>query len=136
MEEGLYKIWYIEFDEDGKEIGRGVHGREYKNYGSAVNMARKRYYDHNRFKWRIAMRDPWVDYTKQHKCEICGWTYERPESVEGYDMGERIRVPALDADDYTTRRHSDYYRCCPVCSRAVVNFINDIRLERIEKNEN
>lgn len=129
---GPFKIYYIEYDENGQEIGRGVYPKEYKDLGWAYNIARKHYGDRNRFKYSVAQRDPWVEYSRKSVCPICGKTYDRPESVNGNDRGmyisfrNRGKIACTDPENATLLT-------CPECFEKVHNYVDSLIVRTEEK---
>lgn len=88
-----FRIWFIEYDDDGNEIGRGVYHKSYKYHGTAINVAKKYYGDNKRFKWDVAPSDPFVAHFKESICDICGRTYQEPvSSFNGRGTGGHIWI--------------------------------------------
>lgn len=120
------RIYYKELDANGNEINRGIDEKEYINYGSAVNRARKLYGDRNRFEYEIAWRDPWIDYTKTTICKCCGELYERTVTHQNWDCSHNIFLYKRD-----NRRESISGYICPDCYEKIKGFISSLK-----KNEN
>ena len=116
-----FKVYYKEFDSDGNEIASGIDSREYVNYGSAINRARKLYGDRSRFKYEVAWRDPWVDYTENTVCKCCGKSYERPVTHFGYDNSHSLYL-----SDRRNRRETINWFICPDCYEKIKQFINSL----------
>lgn len=87
MYKPILKVYFKEFDSDGNEIRRGVDTREYVKYGSAANRGEKLYGDRTRFEYKIAWRDPWVEYIEPTVCTCCGKSYDRPVTHLGAGKG-------------------------------------------------
>lgn len=121
MAESKFKVYYKEFDSEGNEIKSGIDDREYINYGSAVNRARKLYGDRSRFKYEVAWRDPWVEYTVPCVCECCGKTYERPVTHMEYDCSHYVSL----IDRAKPREYFHGY-ICPDCYEKIKRFINSL----------
>lgn len=121
-----FKIWFIQYDDDGNEIGRGVSTKEYVNWGTANHVARKRYDDMENIKYVIAQRDPWQEYYKECFCDICGYKYKRPESpVFGTDWGCVISRLDRCVNDRIPRH--DYRKVCMECFDKIDKFIDDMK---------
>ena len=121
---GKHKIWYIEYDEDGNEIGRGVYNREYVRYGMARRVAHERYGDRKRYKYRIAPRDPWMNYNAILTCEVCGSEFVVEETLHGYSVRNSISIGAGNTlDNYT---HDDF-TACPDCIKKVRKYIDILK---------
>lgn len=118
----LYKIWFIEFDENGNEVTRGVYPKEYKNFGNAERIAREKfgykYLDNPKYKWEVCHRDPWVTYSHLATCPICGNSYDRPENIYGWDRGNNIYL------GYGHRKYNSY-KPCDDCMDAFDKFIEE-----------
>lgn len=122
-----YKVYYIEYDEDRNEIARGVDSKEYINYGNALNRARKLgYTDRNRYDYEVAWRDPWVEYSVNRKCEICGWGYRSPITHEGYGLDPRVHLCDFDENGRARNKHN-YRHVCPVCYGKITKFIDKLK---------
>lgn len=121
MAEPKLKIYYKEFDSEGNEISSGVDDKEYINYGSAINRARKLYGDRKRFKFEVAWRDPWIEYTVPSTCACCGKNYERPVTHMGYDRSSYVSL----IDRSKPREYFHGY-ICQDCYEKIKNFINSL----------
>lgn len=121
MTEPKLKIYYKEFDSEGNEISSGVDDKEYSNYGSAIRRARKLYGDRKRFKFEVAWRDPWIDYTVPSTCKCCGKNYERPVTHMGRDRSSYVSL----IDCRKTCEHFHGYICSD-CYEKIKNFINSL----------
>ncbi len=136
------KIYFIEYDENGNEIRRGVHpGKEYKTYGRAWRTADKYYSDHDRFEVYIDTREPWGEYTRECTCCICKQTFVCKEDSRHMTCETRIELGDFrHYSEFRTRkqiRESGYFRrktwdtliACPECYEKVKGFIESITLE-------
>ena len=135
----MFKIYFIEYDENGNEIRRDVHhGKIYKYQGTAWNAARKLYGDSKRYEFYICERAPWEEYSHEAVCELCGEHYAMREHMHGYDCGQRVYISdhRHHADFYTRNdsrrydrpRRSDTYDVCPACYEKITNFINGLKV--------
>ena len=122
MTDPKFKVYYKEFDSEGNEISSGIDSREYVNYGSAINRARNLYGDRSRFKYEVAWRDPWVEYTVPCICKCCGKTYERP--VTHMDIDRSNYVSLIDRN-----KPGKYFHgyICPDCYEKIKCFINSLK---------
>lgn len=118
-----YKIYFIEYDEAGNEIGRGVFARSYKYSGTAHRKAYEIYGDRKRFKYTVAQRDPWVDYFERCKCDVCNKEYDRPETHYAGDDGYRIEIRRSKYFDGTEYGRFMPYRICKECFDKIYNYI-------------
>lgn len=121
MTESKFKIYYKEFDSNGDEISSGVDDKEYINYGSAINRAIKLYGDRKRFKFEVAWRDPWIEYTVPSTCKCCGKNYERQVTHMGYDRSDYVSL----SDHSKQHKYFNGY-ICPDCYEKIKNFINSL----------
>ena len=141
FEERPYKIYYIQYDEDGNEIDRGVYHKEYKTFGMACNIARKNYGGHQahrigvdgrplpffegqKYAWIVNWRDPFVEYHVEAKCDYCGKQYNRPQNYAGFDRGIHLEL----CDRAKGYRHKDNLlgTLCPECAEKIKNFVKSL----------
>lgn len=115
-----YKIFYIEYDENGNEISRGVDDKTYSSRGWAWNRIEKKYGD-KRFHCHIAKRDPFVNYYNDAVCDICGCSYSRPEDDLGCDIGATIAINRRYKKVFNERYI--YYNVCPKCIDEVLDTV-------------
>ena len=119
-----FKIYYKELDANGNEIRRGVDEKDYINYGSAINRARKLYGDRNRFEYEVAWRDPWIEYTVPSTCKCCGKPYERAVTHIGYDNSHNLVIY-----DRGNRHEGIHGFICPDCYEKLKRFIGSLKKE-------
>lgn len=138
MEKSLNKIYYIQYDDEGNEIGRGVYHKGYKNLGNALRMGRKLYgpceilsggqfmpkLNGQHYRWTVNWRDPWTEYHKESTCGCCGKTYDRPESASGFDRGWYVNVE--DRNDYYSRL---FKSICYECADKILDFVESLKEE-------
>jgi hypothetical protein len=126
----LYKVWYKEYDENGNEIGEGVSTKEYKTYGHANNYAYKHYGDHKRFKYVVAFRNPFKEYTTTEPCGICGCDVVMKE----HHYGQKFRNNHITISKIATsakkveggnRRVYRSFTCCDDCFNKLMEFIGE-----------
>ncbi len=129
MEDIRFRIWFIEYDEDGNEIGRGVYHKSYAYSGKAYSVARERYGDRKRFKYEIAPRNPWEKYYRDMYCGVCGSMYSAPENVHGLEFADRLWLTRYNEIGYVDRDISFSGHVCPDCSEKVHAFIESLRGE-------
>lgn len=120
-----YKIYYRQYDEDGNEIGRGAHTKEYKTYGWAAREARLRFGDKGPyFKYRIGVRDPLERYSSTVTCNICGSQYSIEETYSGVALNSYIFIRDRGLKGPEGR---NMYYPCPECIEKVRNYINILK---------
>jgi hypothetical protein len=127
MENKKVRVWYIELDEDGNEIGRGVDDREYSYPNCAYRRAREVYGDRKRFKYIIAPRDPWIEYSRSMTCGLCGSGYSAPESYAGWESSDRLWLYRYGENGYRDKNKSFSGDICPECADKVAAFIKKLK---------
>lgn len=55
-----WKIWMTYYDQDGNEIGFGVHPKEYTRKSSAVRRAKQLWGANPACKWTVSQTNPWT----------------------------------------------------------------------------
>ena len=55
-----YRIWFKDFDKDGKCFASGVLHFEYKREASAMNRAAKWFARRPSVRWVVSQTNPWV----------------------------------------------------------------------------
>lgn len=146
----VLRIYYVELDEQGNEIGRGVHPKKYLYHGVAHRTAEKLYGDRSRYVYDINFRDPFKVYYEPCQCDACGRTYERIESTYGGKCGSYLHIrksfmPATKLDmrskEYYKKRAEEYDKIrnrksgldiCDDCYEKIHNFIDSLKEEEHE----
>lgn len=148
MEIRKVRVWWRKFDEDGNEIEKGFDEREYVNYGAAINRACKLFNsdrhiwsvgwvhkDENTqqpvLEWRIAERDPFVDYWGNYRCDICGAMHKRKENIHGGDIGDNLYVNLMNNEHNKRHRHKN--RMCPDCAEKIHKFLFELSVGGVEQ---
>ena len=117
----LYKVWYKEYDENGNEIGEGVSTKEYKTFGHAYNYGYKHYGDRKRFKYEVAFRNPFKEYTATEPCGICG----RDVVMKETHFGARIHDNYVHIHKRKDRTKSIHFTCCEDCFNKLMEFVGE-----------
>ena len=125
-----FKIWFIQYDEDGNEIGRGVHAHDYAYRGRAFTNAREYFGDRKKCKYVVAQRDPWKTYSRKVHCDICGRMYDCPENVHGALDNQYVHLRKG-----VGRGMAPLYVSCPDCTQKVADFIDSIRGEAARRGD-
>lgn len=116
-----YKIFYRQLDEKGNIIGEGVYHKEYKYWGAAFNVAKKRYGDSSKFDYEIATRYPWMDYSMEVYCGVCGRKHTVIQATAGWNYTARISIS--DHNTPGARTYDSWENVCPDCLKKVVDYI-------------
>lgn len=144
-EKNVLRIYYVELDEQGNEVGRGVHPKKYLYHGVACRTAEKLYGDRSRYVYEINWRDPFKVYYKTCQCDACGRTYEQITNPYGGECGSclyirKSYIPGTKLD----RRNKYYYQkqakeyeerrkntnhICDDCYEKIHNFIDSLKEE-------
>lgn len=119
-----FKIYYIKKDVDGNEIERGIHPKEYVYHGKAYSVANALYPKHEGYTFIIAQRDPFVKYTRDLKCELCGVEYAVDEHYNGHHNESYICF--RDANETDRRRRTSYRELCPECIKKIREFLDSM----------
>lgn len=128
-----YRIWYRQYDENRNLIGEGqTFNRTYKRYGNAVNAARKRYDHVPGIEWIICRRNPFVEYTRNFTCPLCGRIHTVRETADGIALTNAVFVNDWgdgpdENRDYATTDHIQLRDLCPECTAELKSFINKKR---------
>lgn len=119
--EGPYKVWYKEYDENGNEIGEGVSVKEYETFGHADNFGRKHFGDSKKFKYEVAYRNPFKEYTAIEPCGICG----RDIVMKEHHFGTRVRDNHVLITKRKDRTKSREFTCCEDCFNKLLDFVGE-----------
>ena len=57
----VWKIWFKEYDENGKFFCHGVHNVSYKRKNDATRIANKVYGDKSKYEFIVSMANPWKE---------------------------------------------------------------------------
>lgn len=125
-----YKIYITRVDKDGKEIERFIHPKEYAYYGTASKVAWETYPYHDGYRHIIAQRDPWVEYTRDVQCDICGTIHTVEESYNGYTHESDVYLTDDNICNERGRRgyHKSYKHLCPNCITKIREFISSMEV--------
>lgn len=134
-----FKIWYQTFDETGNVTGTGVYHKDYLNYGTALNIARKQFGDKNHFiRYTIGMLNPFEEHSKKSVCDICGETHIIPVDPTFGNAFETEHVyissKTILPEDTRIRFHKGY-NICPDCMIKIKNFIDSITVVKEVTND-
>ena len=125
-----YRIWFIQYDENGNEIGRGVSVKEYVYYGMAQRAARTMYGGDKRIWYMVAQLDPWTEHYIECFCDICGYKYKKQvDSVFGMARGHI--VSNVDQTLKNRRRMRDYHEVCMECFDKVSKFVDKLKAKKV-----
>jgi hypothetical protein len=127
LNEMKWRIWFEQYDDSGNLIGSGVYHKGYVYWGTAMNMADKLYGDKPNFDYKVATRNPWVEYTCQVTCGVCGKEYTTEESCDGgYPLTNYI-----DMRDRSVGLRAGHhnYKPCPTCMALIKGFIENLKGE-------
>lgn len=125
-ENAKLKIFWKKIDNDGNEIERGVHPKEYKYHGSALKTARYKYPYREGYRYIITYRNPWEKYNHEVQCDICGTIHTIEQSYGGYDYDSNVYV--VEQHDSEERYHKIYGDLCPDCIRKIREFISSMKV--------
>ena len=132
---GKYRIWYRVFDTDGNIIGEGVHVKEYVREGTARNVADKHYGNRPYIKYEVCKRNPWLEYTKDKVCDICGRLHTIQVSAHGVEQGDYVtlysRSGVIPKDPERNCFH--FYRrytVCPICAVEIKKLVDNLGREK------
>ena len=129
-----YKIYFIQYDDDGNEIGRGVFHREYVYMSRALTRAREYYGDRKRYTYVIAKRNPWDEYEGTYECCVCGKEFTAKQDSNGLYLGSRIYIHEM-TNDYVPilkrrvvgRSYGLDGKVCPECHAEYVKLTERLR---------
>lgn len=121
------RIWFIEYDDNGNEIGRGVYYKSYAYYGTAKNIAEKLYGDRKKFKYGIGILSPFEKHYKTVKCWVCGKEYQVEMTSHGYCCNNHFHIH--DARENPGRRGYICASCCGDCIDSIKNHIESLKGE-------
>lgn len=126
-----FRIWFIQYDDDGNEIGRGVYHKSYVYSGTACNKARELYGDRKHFEYRVCVLNPFEDHYTTGKCEICGEEYDVRVHPSGFTVPSHVTVYRSKSDIFKNDScvHDFYYECCDSCTNKVKNYIDSLKGE-------
>lgn len=132
MDDQKYKIYFIQYDDDGKEIGRGVYHREYVYMSRALTIAREYYGDRNRYTYKIAKRNPWMEYTGIYECCVCRKEFTAKQNANGIYLGTRISINEEVLTRFLrTEVHGTTFiaggKTCPECHAEYVELTERLR---------
>ena len=133
MEQERWKIWYKQYDENGKEIGCGVHIKDYATRGWAHRVAREQYDDLKKFKYVVATRNPWVDYPEEHECDFCGGKHTIVRNHNSVSIGGYWRFSMIRPGKDWTERLSIYGKICDECAAKIQDLVEKIKAEKEKK---
>lgn len=128
-----YKIWFRQYDENGNLIGEGqTYNRTYKRYGNAVNAAINRYDGVPGIEWVICHRNPFVEYTRDLTCPLCGRVHTVKENANGAALTNSVFMHDWGdgPDEKGSYRNTDHIQLrdlCPECTAKIKNFIEENR---------
>lgn len=130
MENRKFKIWYRTYDEEGNVTGTGVCTREYCHYGTACNVAHKRFGDQKNIDYEVAVLNPFEEHFQDAVCDLCGKTHSRLINATFGRVFEDhymyITSSAIAPEDGRKRFHK-YHRTCPDCIVKIKNFIDSLK---------
>jgi len=135
VEDKKWRIWFEAYDECGNCTGGGAHTREYTHFGNAENAAKRLYGDKSRYKYVVAIRNPWQSYTQPAVCTICGREYDVVESNEGFPLYNHVDIRLRDHPQINERtscfRYKDkileHHHPCPDCVEKVLSFVQTLK---------
>ena len=140
MENQKLRVYWREVDENGNEIKRGVDDREYVNYGSAENRARKLFGScfvrkgESGIEWRVTIRDPWAKYFGECECKVCGQVFmseEYPHTPGYFRDADSVHLYTRSdvMKELTDGERCPEYNgwCCPDCAMKIHKFITGLR---------
>lgn len=128
-----WKIYITRVDKDGNEIEseRAVHNKEYAYYGTASRVAHETYPWRDGYRTVVAVRDPWQEYTREVRCDICGTKHVVEESYTGY--AHESHVYLFDVNIHNERGHRHYNKgynhLCPNCITKIREFISSMEVD-------
>lgn len=123
------KIFYRAIDEQGNECGPvEVYPKTYAYWGTAFNVANKKI-EREKYRFKIACRNPWEVYHRICVCEICGKDFETIESDSGWAFNRTIvgSVPPILNPDMSKQRFR--HIACPDCYEKVRSFVESLKGE-------
>lgn len=126
-----WNIYFYKTDKNGNEIEgeRGVHPKSYKCYGVAYKVALKTYPYRDGYRHIIAQRDPWQEYFRDVRCDICGTVHTVEESYNGYTHESDVY---LKDENICNKRiyHKSYNHLCPDCITKILEFISSVEVKK------
>ena len=137
MERKRVKIWYQTYDEQGNVTGTGVYHKDYLNYGTALNIARKQFGYVDNLRYAVGILNPFEEHSKETMCDICG----KPHMIlvdyasgQGFEENHfYMSSTAIDPEDGRKRFHKGY-NTCPDCIVKIKNFVDSLREGQVCEN--
>lgn len=115
-----WKIWYIQFDAEGKKIGTGFYTKEYARRGNAINVADKIYNKERegiKFIWHVSRTNPWIK-----KCPFCGEEFNIGPTRYSYPLTQIVdnlaNITIMVKKNGRIGYH-DYFNVCPKCATKI-----------------
>lgn len=139
MEKRRVKIWYQTYDEKGNVTGTGVYHKDYLNYGTALNIARKRFGDVDNLRYAVGRLNPFEEHSKESVCDICGKPHVIPvdyASGHGFETNHMYISSATILPEDGRKRFYKGYNTCHDCIVKIKNFIDSITVVKEGKDEN